>query len=415
VSGRPVERGRCSRRRGAATRLRRLARSILLSLIVSAALATGLTVLAQTPAERGLAFRCGRSTVLTLFGVDTLNRHLLLRSADGWLVEMRPLAGDAGGGDWSETAAYFPEPVEPRAYGGSLGGGPIVAVTRCGDGCLQAVTWGAGVWEPLGEPLRGAPSAVAHSTYDGSGTPWLVLQRPLAAGEGPKDGVRAHAYRLVDGRWKSAGSAVVRSSGAAAAVAAPGRRDAVLSGTHRFAVGEEPQSWLATLPSLPASEIGVLVPVDGGAAYLTAEGRLLLSRDGGSWVRTRWVPWGQHPSRLWAPGRDYRLDLPTGDRRGPLHAVWIDQRPDQARLYLTTWRPGGEWTTLVGLHPEISTLNGERLDYSEIVVAGPDTWVMLTGCVNTANGPGMVLRTLGPGGLTRPRFLPLVPGVSRLP
>ena len=203
--------------------------------------------------------------------------------------------------------------------------------------------------------------------------------------------------------------------GAAAVAAAPGRRDAVVSGTHRFALGEEPQSWLATLPSLPAGDIGVLVPVEGGAAYLTAEGRLLISRDGERWVRTRWVPWGQHATKLWAPGRDYTLDLPTGDRRGPLHAVWIDRRPGQARLYLSTWRPRGEWSTLAAVHPEISTLNGERLEYSEIVVAGPDTWVLLTGCVNTANGPGMVLRTHGPEGLTRPRFLPLVPGVSRLP
>ena len=358
------------------------------------------------------SFQCSSDTVLTLFGVDTLHGHLLLRTVGGWLLETAPAAGDAGGGDWTESALYYREPDDPRAYGGSMGAGPILAVTRCGGGCLQAVTWGAGRWQPLGEPLTGAPSGIAYTTYDGAGVPWLVLQHPLEPGEGPDDGVRAHAWRLVDGRWADAGAAVARSSGASAAVAAPDRNDAILSGTVRFAIGEKPQSWLASLPSLPARDVGVLVPAEDGAAYLTADGHLLLSRDGEHWVRSRWTPWGQHPTRLWAPGRDYTVDLPTGDRHGALHAVWIDRREGESgRLYLTTWQPRGEWKTLVGLHPEISTLNGERLGYSEIVVAGPGTWVLLSGCVNTANGPGLVLRTFGPDGLTRPRFLPLRPAV----
>ena len=181
----------------------------------------------------------------------------------------------------------------------------------------------------------------------------------------------------------------------------------------RFAVGEEPTSWVATLPALPARDVGVLVPAESGAAYLTADGHLLLSRDGERWVRSRWTPWGRHPTKLWAPGRDYTVDLPTGDRRGALHTVWVDRREGEGgHLYLATWQPQGEWTTLADVEPEIRTLNDERLGYSEIVVARPDDWVLLSGCVNTANGPGLVLRTFGPDGLTRPRFLPLRPGTA---
>lgn len=367
---------------------------------------------AAEPAAEGppRTLRCDRDTVITLAGLDTLGGTLLLRTADGWLLEASPSPTDPGGGDWTETVPYHPEPTGARVYGVSVGAGPLFGVRRCGDGCLQAVRWEAGSWTPLGEPLRDAPSGTAHTTWDLGGTPWLVLQSPLAAGDGPRDGVRAAAWRLVEGRWHPAGTAVVRSAGAAAAVPDPQNPDAVLSGTVRFAAGGEPETWLPALPELAAEDVGVLVPVEGGAAVLTAAGRLLYSRDGERWLRSRWTPWPAHPTRLHVPGRDYSVDLATGDRRGPLHTVWIDRRDDaEGRLHLARWSPGGGWTAVAEMEPAVTTLDGARLGYSEIAVAAPGTWVLLAGCVNTANGPGLVLRTHGPEGLTRPRFLPLVP------
>jgi len=384
-------------------------RSLLL-LALAAALALAVAAPAAAQDRPGRVLRCDSNTPFALFGVDTLRGDLLLRSGGGWLVSTRPAAVDAGGGGWSETATYHPEPPGERVYGGSMGGGPIFAVRSCGDGCLQPVAWDAGSWQPLGGTIANVPSGIAHATYDLSGAPWLVVQQPSPRGEGPKDVVISHAWHLAAGEWVKAGSATVRSSGATAAVAAPGRSDAILSGTMRFSASEAPTAWLATLPSVPADDVGVLVPARSGAAYLTASGRLLLSRDGQRWVRSRWTPWGAHATRLWSPGKDYTLDLPTGDRRGELHAIFIDRRePDAQQLHLVTWEPEGEWSRVADLSVAITTLNGESLDYSEIVLAAPDTWVLLAGCVNTANGPGLVVRTVGAEGLTRPRFLPLVP------
>lgn len=372
-------------------------------------------VLPAAAAERR-PFACDQNSILTLSGADTLDGRLLLRTAEGWLLDARPDAVDPGGGDWRETASYHREPAGGPVYGTSVGPGPIFGVRGCGAGCLQAVAWESGRWEPLGEPLRDAPSGTVHTTYDLSGAPWLVVQTPLAPGEGPDDGVRAQAWRLDGGAWRPAGSSVVRSAGAAAAVPDPELPQAVLSGTVRFAVGSEPATWVSTLPALDAEQVGVLVPAEGGAAYLTAEGRMLLSRDGTKWVRSRWVPWKKHPTRLEVPGRDYTLDLPTGDRRGPLHALWVDRRAGEGgQLHLTRWSPAGDWAQVAELEPEITTLDGARLGYSEIVVARPGVWVLLTGCVNTANGPGLVLRTAGAEGVTRPRFIPLRPGEMPAP
>jgi len=382
----------------------------------------GLTLclaLALAAAAGADTFRCDDHSIVTLAGADTQEGRLLLRSADGWWIETRPDAVDPGGGDWNESATYHAESAD-RPYGLSVGPGPIFGVTGCGDGCLQAQRWAAstaadggeaGSWAPLGEPITGVPAGAAHATYDLSGAPWVIVQTPPEPGEGSRDSVRAHAWRFADGAWASAGSALVRSAGAAAAVPDPRRGDAILSGSVRFAVGERPASWVATLPSLSAEEVGVLVPVGDGAAYLTAEGRLLLSRDGERWVRSRWSPWGKNAERLWHPGRDYTVDLPTADRRGELNALWIDRREGSAgRMTLITWDPTTDWQALAEADAEIKTLDGTRLPYAELVVARPGVWVLIAGCVNTANGPGLVLRTYGGEGLTRPRFLPLRPG-----
>jgi hypothetical protein len=153
------------------------------------------------------------------------------------------------------------------------------------------------------------------------------------------------------------------------------------------------------------------VPVLGGAAYLTDDGSLFLSDDGATWVRTRWTPWGRQPTRIWTPGHDYTLDLPAADHRGPLGVVWIDRRrSDRERLLLTEWSPQGDWRLLSELAADITTLNGDSLPYTDFFVLRPSEWLLLSGCAHTANGPGLVLRTYGPGGLSPARFLPLRPG-----
>jgi hypothetical protein len=57
----------------------------------------------------------------------------------------------------------------------------------------------------------------------------------------------------------------------------------------------------------------------------------------------------------------------------------------------------------------VTTLDGATLPYADFFVVRPGQWLLLTGCVNTANGPGLVLRTYGEKGLSAPRFLPLQP------
>ena len=168
-----------------APRRHRLPALLCLVALAATVLALALPAAAQDGPARVL--RCDSETPFALFGVDTLRGDLLLRSAGGWLVTTRPEAVDAGGGGWSETATYHPEPPGERVYGGSMGGGPIFGVRSCGDGCLQPVTWAAGAWQPLGGTITGVPSGIAHGTYDLSGAPWVVVQQPSPRGEGPDD------------------------------------------------------------------------------------------------------------------------------------------------------------------------------------------------------------------------------------
>ncbi|HEX2252134.1 MAG TPA: hypothetical protein VHQ65_02575 [Thermoanaerobaculia bacterium] len=399
-----------------------------LACTVRAALALALLLaLASAPPAAAADFVCDESTSMAVLGLDTASGTMLLRASGGptggagWLIAATPLAateasGAAAGLEWTESAEYFPEPAT-AAYGGSLGPGPVFALARCGDGCLQAVRWEAGAWRPLGDPLAVPSTATVHTTYDGGGRPWVVLQRAQrargAAGQGGPPRVEATALRLEGRDWLAAGSMDVVASGAAEAVPATGRDDAIVSGTGIFAAGEAPRAWVSSLPKLPPERRGVVVPVDGGgAAYVTGDGGLFLSGDGGaSWASTRWTPWGRTPTRIWTPGRDFTVDLPTGDRRGPLHLVWFDRRKSgDERILLTEWSPRRDWRLLSGVAAKISTLNEVSLDYQEVLVLRPGVWVLLSGCINTVNGPGLVLRTYGPAGLSAPRFLPLRPG-----
>jgi hypothetical protein len=367
----------------------------------------------QAAPAAAAGFACSTATSMALLGMDTREGRLLLRAAggptghSGWLIELAPdtsaAAGDTAG--WTETARYH-DVGDVAAYGGSIGPGPVFAVTDCGPSCLQPVIWQEGAWRPFSEPLVAPDAATVHTTYDGEGSAWLVLQ---AAGS-HAEGATAWAFRLVGREWQAAGSRHVLASGSAEAIPDDRRADAVLSGTGRFAPGEAPEAWLESLPKLTAQRSGVLVPVVPGAGYVTSDGELFLSEDGASWVRTRWTPWGRTPTRIWTPGRDFVADLPASDHRQALSVVWFDRRrPDRERLVLTDWSPRRDWRVLADLAPVVTTLNGESLPYADFFVIRPGAWLLLTGCVHTANGPGLVLRTYGDRGLSAPRFLPLQP------
>jgi hypothetical protein len=399
-------------KRAGRARFTALCAALLVVLLASASL----TAAPQAPGAGGDAaagFACSTATSMVLVGMDTREGRVLLRAAGGptghagWLIELAPdtsaAAGAAAG--WTETARYHPA-GDVTAYGGSIGPGPVFAVTDCGSSCLQPVIWHDGAWRPFTEPLVAPDAATVHTTYDGAGDAWLVLQ---AAGS-HAEGATAWAFRLVGREWQAAGSRHVLASGSAAAIPDDLRADAILSGTGRFALGEAPAAWLESLPKLEARRTGVLVPVLPGAGYVTSDGELFLSDDGAAWVRTRWTPWGRTPTRIWTPGRDYVADLPASDHRQALSVVWFDRRrPDNERLVLTDWSPRRDWRVLADLAPVVTTLNGESLPYADFFVIRPGHWLLLSGCVHTANGPGLVIRTYGDRGLSAPRFLPLQP------
>lgn len=385
----------------------------LLTALLAAPPAAAAPQASRADGHAAASFACSTATSMVLLGMDTREGRLLLRAAGGptghagWLIDLAPDTSAAAGttAGWTETARYHAA-GDVAAYGGSIGPGPVFAVTDCGPSCLQPVTWQDGAWQPLSEPLVAPDAATVHTTYDGEGNAWLVLQ---AAGS-HAEGATAWAFRLVGREWQAAGSRHVLASGSAEAIPDDRRPDAVLSGTGRFALGEKPEAWLESLPRLQAQRSGVLVPVVPGAGYVTSDGELFLSEDGAAWVRTRWTPWGRTPTRIWTPGRDFVADLPASDHRQALSVVWFDRRrPEKERLVLTEWSPRRDWRVLADLAPVVTTLNGESLSYADFFVIRPGHWLLLTGCVHTANGPGLVIRTYGDRGLSAPRFLPLQP------
>jgi hypothetical protein len=386
-----------------------LALLVALTAALTAALPAAAADAAGPAADR---FTCDASTSLVLVGMDTLEGRLLFRAAGGptgpagWSVETAPAITRDGGG--AESAVYHPPLAGPPPYGGSIGPGPVFAVRDCGPSCLEPVRWEGGRWVAFADRLTAPDAATVHTTWDGRGRPWIVLQASGPAGRG----VTAWAFYLEGREWVPAGTQRVIASGSSEAVPDPGDDGAVRSGTGRFTAGEEPGPWLAAVPRVGPARGGVLVPVLGGAAFLTDDGSLYLSEDGTSWARTRWTPWGKPPTRIWTPGRDYTVDVAAADHRGSLPVIWFDRRrPEEERLLITEWSPDG-WQLLAELAPGVTTLDGQSLPYTDFFAVRPGQWVLLAGCVNTANGPGLVLRTLGPGGHSRARFLALRPGGS---
>jgi hypothetical protein len=235
-------------------------------------------------------------------------------------------------------------------------------------------------------------------------------------GKGAKEGeVAAWAYRLDGREWKRSGGITVAAVGDLPAVPSPQRKDGVISGTGLFVASGKAASWARGLPDLPPARLGQLIALDGGgAAYLSADGAIYLSTDAGKrWRRSVWTPWssndasGSGVTGLWRQGKDFWIDLPLGDRRGPLQVAWFDRRqPSAETIVLTRLAAGGRWITLAEAPAEVRTKNGDRLPLNQVLTPTADTWLLLSGCAATAEGSGLVVRTFDHGALGAPRFLP---------
>jgi hypothetical protein len=329
---------------------------------------------------------CDTYTALTLIGVDTSDDVALFAMSSkqeevpGWIVELRPMDG---------VARLYPDWRDPRRFGGSIAPGPVLVFGRCGNDCLQVMSWRDGGWREVGAPLTAASSATAYPTRDGDGVPWVVLHRPT-----DESGVvLAEAYRLSGGQWSAQGRLPVAAVGSPAV--APAMGAGVLTGSGRFLAGLKPSAWVVGLPGLPAGERGQLVPLpDGEVAYLARDGRLYLSPDGGAlWRANEWLPWGGDASSTSAEPT-WSIDLPVTVRDAPLSVAWFDNRgPDLPELYLSERPAGGPWRVVSRL-PAGELLDQEEVGYSHLLRLANGRWLLLAGCEVTENGCALRMRTV---------------------
>jgi hypothetical protein len=348
---------------------------------------------------------CDSSTALTLIGIDTTTGRMLFSVAPlspkdhRWTVE---LTADGA------TARVFPDPPA-GLFSGSVGPGPVLAAVPCGKDCLQPLRWEDEGWKPTGSRVTAPGAANLATTYDASGTPWLLLLGPSSQ-EGL---VKVSASLLEGGAWKSRGAMEVTGVGQPSALPAPQRKDGVLSGTGLFSASGHPESWLAGLPAVPAARRGEVVALTGTtAAYLSSDGVVYLSDDAGKkWRRSTWTPWGSTEIvGSWRQGSDYWVDLPFGDHQGALRLAWFDRRrPSEEHVLLTELARTG-WIGRADALSDVRSKNGESMPVTQVLVPKGNTWILLSGCAATANGSGLVLRAYDGKELSPPRFVPFTPG-----
>ncbi len=274
---------------------------------------------------------------------------------------------------------------------------------------MQPVRWHEGSWQRLGEPLTVPAATTLAATYDGAGAPWFVAHGISAtAGQ-----MRAWAFRLEGHDWRARGSVEVVAVGQPQALPAPQRKDGIVTGTGRFSASEQPAPWLVGLPGLPAEKRGQVLPLAGSAAaYVSSEGVLYLSSDGGKkWRRSTWTPWGGGETvGIWRQGRDYVVDLPLGDPHGTLQLAWFDRRdPKGEKIVLSRLNTAGDWALLGEAAVDVRTRNDQHLPVTQVLLPQADSWILLSGCAATAAGSGLVLRSASGGVVSEPRFLPLQP------
>ena len=353
---------------------------------------------------------CDASAALTVIGVDTAAGQTLLSlqpaessasNREGWVIEL-----DATG----DRARAFPDRAKGR-FGGSVGPGPVLAAEPCAGSCLQPVRWGDGGFRPLGEPIAAPQGATIAATYDAAGAPWLVLLADLAPDKPASDAVggelRAWGWRF-DGEWRERGNQIVSAVGDLPAAPAPGRTADIVVGTGRFRAAATPDLWAAGVPALPPERRGQLLALsERDAAYLAADGAVYGSNDSGaSWKRSTWTPWGLSTGGTWRQGTDYWVDLPLGERRGALQLAWFDRRvASNERLILARRDPDGTWVQLAESPSAIRTKDGDHLAVSHVLLPREGRWLLLSGCVATKEGSGLVLRTYDGRQLSEPKLL----------
>jgi hypothetical protein len=342
---------------------------------------------------------CDGSSTLTPYGMDTASGKMLFAVVAGgqaWLVELE--GGAAAAKAWPDRGGHF---------GGSFGPGAILALESCGSTCVHAVAWDAGTWRPRGEALQIPEGSTAAISYDESGAPWIVA----VAASGQDETRRAWGFRLEQQEWRAHGALEVSAIGQPQALPSPGNKDSVVCGSGRFSASAAPTTWVLGLPSLPRERRGQILQLPGGgAAYLSADGVVYLSPDTGkSWRRSTWTPWGSEEAvGIWQQGHDFTVDVPLGDHRDALAMAWFDRRnPQEERLELTRLDGQGHWSLLGESPAEVRSKSGERLPVTQVLVPRPGIAVLLSGCVATAQGSGLVLRNLQAGKLSDPLLVPV--------
>ena len=368
--------------------------------------AAALLLTAAAPATAAAQTICDGSAALTLIGIDTTSGSTLFAvppigdKGTAWIVEL-----DGEG----REARVYPDTPKGR-FGGSVGPGPVLAGTPCGDGCLQPVRWSAGTWTPLGEALTVPRASTVTPTYDAAGVPWFVVH----GGATQTGEVKAWAFRLEGREWEPRGSANVAAVGQPQALPSPQRKDGVISGTGLFSASGRPGTWVTGLPGVTAERRGQVLPLAGtSAAYVSGDGVVYLTDDSGkAWRRSTWTPWGtqQGTTGMWRQGSDYWVDLPFGDHRGALRLVWYDRRRAEEVVVLTRLTPSGAWARLAEVPSDVRTKSGEKLAVTQVLVPQGDVWILLSGCAATAEGSGLVLRTFDGTTLSPARFVALKPG-----
>lgn len=343
---------------------------------------------------------CDPDTVVTLVGLDTRSGRALFHLSDpGGDRPPGLLEVPSEGG-----LAFLHRPDKP-VFGGSVGPGPVLAFTRCGESCLEVLAWRDGGWLPLEGRVEAPAATTVHATWDRTGTAWVV-----ALGQTETPGrQRAWAFHRSGDAWTRHGPLDVDAVGEPAAVPDPDRRDAVLVGSGRFTPDGPARSWLAALPDLPREQMAEVFPLGTGsgdagpssAVVLAADGSAFLTKDGGaSWQRAGWAPPAAEGPEVW-------LDRPTGDRSGGPGVVWVDGKASRPALILAEVERRGDdgsgWMEVARIPSEVVTDTGASLTFEHYLRPDGRRWWLLTGCVDTPETSGLVAR--GPQDLTVPRFI----------
>jgi hypothetical protein len=344
---------------------------------------------------------CGLNAGVNLVGFDTASGDALFslpaREGGSYLVEWRQGAA---------RARRFREDQELGRFGGSIGPGPVFALSRCGPGCLQPLARDRGRWEPLGEPILAQQAATVHGTYDLVGRPWVVVH-----GSAARTGfVTAWAFRLEGQEWRPAGRLEVTAVAVPGALPAPWLPEAVISGSGLFAAEGEARPWVSGLPAGRAGSGAQVLPFDRRAAvFLTPEGSVYRSADAGeSWHLTAWRPWETGTAEPWRRGTDYSLDLPLGVPSAALPVLWFDRRLEGREMLLyTEMSPTGSWRRIAEGPARLPTSAGEDLAVS-LVLQGPGRrWSTLFGCVVSGGKPRLVVVEVTGGKVSETKLIAL--------